>query len=378
MSVTLAHLSDLHLPFGLSPGLRDLAGKRLLSFFSWTLRRRHVLVWRSLSAVMKDIYAAHPDVLAIAGDMTNLGLPDELRRARTWLAELGLPRMVIPGNHDAMVPMDWKTGPGQWAPEGGMITPHDPLVCHLKDDVTLIGLNSAVPTPPFCAWGRIGASQASALEAMLKQLGEEGRCRVVMIHHPPHPDLVVNRKALRDWRLCAEVLQSGGAELVLHGHSHRGTISWVPGTTIPLIGVTAASHRPGRVKTAAGWNRITISRDTGTTGPEWQIGIHPRRLGTDGHLHDLEPFVFRRPASGPGIPCAESGKEISPDIARDPAGESAGDLPAGEHGRDETGRKAAKKTSGSRKMAEPATRKARRPSQTGRSRTGGERKTTSE
>ncbi|MCH4021951.1 MAG: metallophosphoesterase [Acetobacter sp.] len=297
LSAVLAHLSDLHLPFEIAPSPRELAGKRLLSLLSWRLRRSKVHLWSSLEAVMADIRAAQPDLLAISGDLTNLGLPEELENARKWLAGTGFAQTVIPGNHDAMVPMPWSHGPGSWSHHGGMVAPEQPLLRFAgeREDVAIIGLNSAIPTPPFFASGRVGPTQLDTLEGLLQRLGAQNICRVIMIHHPPHPNLVVRRKALEDWHRFSAVVASAGAELILHGHSHRGTITELPGTDIPLIGVTSASHKPDHPEKAAGWNHIAISRQE----TDWSISITRRRLGVNGHMASLPPVSFRRQLSSP-------------------------------------------------------------------------------
>ncbi len=53
--------------------------------------------------------------------------------------------------------------------------------------MALIGLCSAVPTPPFVASGRLGREQLDAFEGELRALSNEGLARVVLIHHPPLP-----------------------------------------------------------------------------------------------------------------------------------------------------------------------------------------------
>ncbi|NHO32907.1 metallophosphoesterase family protein [Acetobacter fallax] len=292
MSAVLAHLSDLHIPTPAAPALRSLASKRALSLLSWHLRRRHIHTLSALTAVLRDIEASRPDALAITGDLTNLGTPREFRAARLWLSQLSLPVAVIPGNHDALTPIPWADGPGLWAPYGGMTAPDEPLVTRIHD-VALIGLSSAVPTAPFFASGMMGETQAEKLADILTRTGAEGLCRVVMIHHPPRHDLVVWRKALRDIDRFTQVVRNAGAELILHGHSHRGTFSTLPESDIPVIGVTSASHRPGRSGTAAGWNHIAIERST----PEnWTIAIRARRLDTQGTLHDYMTRNYTRPA----------------------------------------------------------------------------------
>ncbi|GBR05494.1 metallophosphoesterase family protein [Acetobacter oeni] len=293
MSAVLAHISDLHIPTRAAPALRSLASKRALSLLSWHFRRRHIHTFSALNAVMRDIVASRPDALAISGDLTNLGTPREFRAAREWLSRLTIPAAVIPGNHDALTPTPWGEGPGLWAGCGGMTAPDTPSLTRIGK-IALIGVSSAVPTLPFFASGMMGEVQAEKLTELLIRTGRAGLCRVVMIHHPPRHDLVVWRKALRDIDRFAQVVRHAGAELILHGHSHRGTFSTLPDSDIPVIGVTSASHRPGDLRTAAGWNHIAIEQDLPDS---WSITIRARRLDTQGILRDFTTRRYCRPAT---------------------------------------------------------------------------------
>ncbi|BCI65385.1 hypothetical protein AAJCM20276_00090 [Acetobacter aceti] len=99
-------------------------------------------------------------------------------------------------------------------------------------------------------------------------------------------------KALRGLDRFTDAVRAAGAEMVLHGHSHQGTFSTIPGSEIPVIGVTSASHRSGHsLKRAAGWNRISIHREDAS----WEITVNSRRLAPDGQLHDFRTTRFTRP-----------------------------------------------------------------------------------
>src|SRR3546814_3461214 len=84
----------------------------------------------------------------------------------------------------------------------------------LRGEVALVGINSAVPTAPLLAGGRIGAAQLAALEARLQSL--RGHFRIVLVHHPLADRAVSRRKALADRAGLRAVLPRAGCELVLH------------------------------------------------------------------------------------------------------------------------------------------------------------------
>ena len=278
MHFALAHLSDPHLPVpaGALRPLSQLAGKRSLAYLGWLRKRPGTMPPEPLFA---DIVAHRPDHVAVTGDLTNLALPGEFVAARDWLARLGPPARVsvIPGNHDATVPVSWQLGIGRWRPwmaddrspaeESGSGVACFPFL-RRRGPAALIGLSSAVPTPPGSAAGWLGADQLARLSSLLKAAGREGRFRVVMVHHPPLPGRGGWRRALRDREALRAVLRRDGAELVLHGHHHAVLRAEVEGAAgpIPVLGAPLAlrSGRDG----PAGWHLHRIARD-GAQG--WKV-----------------------------------------------------------------------------------------------------------
>jgi len=181
---TLAHLSDLHLPYEPRLGLAQRFSKRQLSAISWR-RRRHLHRPEILDALAADVRAAGVDHIVVTGDITNFSLPAEFRQAAAWLEALAPARALslVPGNHDALVPVRPGDGLDHWAAwtrsdEGW------PFV-HRFDHLSLIGLDSAVPTAALLARGRLGTAQLERLERVLVAEKEAGRLRIVALHHPP-------------------------------------------------------------------------------------------------------------------------------------------------------------------------------------------------
>ena len=109
--------------------------------------------------------------------------------------------------------------------------------------IALLGLNSAVETPPFFASGLLGAHQLEIAQEQLQRLDDEGAIRVVLIHHPPLADMTSPRRGLKDAAHFAHLLERTGAELVLYGHNHTPAVDWLPsrGKPVPLIATASAS-----------------------------------------------------------------------------------------------------------------------------------------
>ncbi|MFT8674551.1 MAG: metallophosphoesterase [Acetobacter sp.] len=281
--VRIAHFSDPHLPLAALPTWRELGFKRILSLLSWGTRRRRLHRWAPLDAVMRDIAQARPDLAALTGDLTNLGLLAEFRQARQWLDRQTLPpTLLVPGNHEALVRENSAAKQALWAP---WLHPHPryPSLSLLeRNGVALIGVNTARPSLPFMATGSVGEAQAAQLADCLRQTRAAGLCRVVLLHHPPVAGLVSKRKGLTDLNAFQAVLCEQGAELVLHGHSHRATFTRLAGSGIHVLGTTSASHTPDTLQTAAGWNHITITAQA----DKWAIAIQRRALTPTGTMTD--------------------------------------------------------------------------------------------
>lgn len=243
---TLAHFSDVHLPSAIGAGWPYWNAKRLLGYMNWMRKRRRVHVRSIADRLVADAKSLRPDHIAITGDLINLGLPSEYETALAWLKTVGSARnvTVVPGNHDIYSSLHGDAGVARWAEYmgGENDTLAFPFVRRVGP-VALVGLNSAVETPPFYASGKLGRHQLEIAGEMLDALGEEGAIRVVLIHHPPLPELASSRRALSDAAHLAHLLERGNAELVLYGHNHRTRIDWLPsrGRAIPVVGIASAS-----------------------------------------------------------------------------------------------------------------------------------------
>jgi 3',5'-cyclic AMP phosphodiesterase CpdA len=280
-----AHLSDPHLTTLQDVRWNQLLSKRALGYLSWRRRRRDEHRTEVLEVLLEDLQRMHPEHVVITGDLTHVALPDEFRQARRWLERVGTSERVtvIPGNHDAYVRTAWDSSWAHWAPY--MVS--DPAYrdrtgaadlfpsLRVRNGVALIGLSSAVASPPFMATGALGAAQRDRLEQLLRWAGEQGLFRLVLLHHPPRVEAEKWRKRLTDGRALCDILGRAGAELILHGHGHRLAESGVPyrGGRIPVFGIASASavgHSPGR---EAQYDLYQVER----TPQGWSVAVSVRR-----------------------------------------------------------------------------------------------------
>lgn len=262
----LIHISDLHLGPLPATRIRDLASKRILGYVNWRRNRSRAFGDDIEAALIAAIAAERPDHIAVTGDLVNIALAGEYATASAFLGLIGSGEVVsaVPGNHDAYVPGAARRARQAWATymtaDAGEASGW-PYV-RRRGDVAIVGASSAVATGPFMATGSFSDEQEERLAAALDKLGRAGLCRVVLIHHPPVKGATAWHKRLSGASRFRKVIANCGAELILHGHTHRPTRLSLPGPkgVVPVIGVSAATQRPGGHHPAGGFNLFDIER----------------------------------------------------------------------------------------------------------------------
>jgi 3',5'-cyclic AMP phosphodiesterase CpdA len=302
---TLAHLSDPHLPMPRASVSR-LCNKRATGYVNWWRHRVHIHVPEALAGIVADIRSQSPSHVALTGDLVNVSLPEEFRRAARWLAAFDEPDRitVIPGNHDAYVHVTWAESLGLWGaymasdsgapPEGFDAFP----IFRRRGEIALVGLSTAVPKPPLMATGTLGETQIARAERLLEEFGREGLCRVVLIHHPPVSEGQSRFKRLTDAGAFQAMIRRAGCELVLHGHNHRSEVHRIAGPSgpVPVLGVASASAAPDSKYGRARYHLIHIER----AGAGWQFGVELRALNVHGDGCDADGILtfHSTPAGG--------------------------------------------------------------------------------
>ncbi|MDB5506124.1 MAG: putative phosphohydrolase, Icc family [Devosia sp.] len=285
--ISIAHISDIHLAPLPKVKPWELLNKRITGYLNWKLKRQRDLNGEGLVALVSHLRAQEPDLVMVTGDLVNVALDAEIVRAHGWLRSLGPEERVCisPGNHDSYVPGAFEKARKRWAGyvDGERSDPeHFPYVRKIGD-VAVISCSSSVPTPPWMASGLFSEGQAARLASLLTSLGREGYFRVVLIHHPPNVEADNFRLGLHGARRFRRVIKDHGAELILHGHTHRSSIHTVPGPTadVPVIGVAAAGARIGDpVHDPARYNLFRIEKH----GDAWSCVMREfgyQRIGSE-------------------------------------------------------------------------------------------------
>ena len=286
--ITLAHLSDVHLaPL---PPIRplELVNKRITGYLNWQMKRARTLGGDGLVKLVHHLREQRADITAVTGDLVNLALEGEYNTALNWLETLGPPEQVCvsPGNHDAYIKGQLRKGLNRWGPyvRGETVDANPFPYVRRIGEVAIISCSSAVPTLPFFATGDFDVGQEARLARILKLLGDGGYFRVVLIHHPPNQELFHPRLGLYGARRFRRAIAEHGAELILHGHTHKSSVYAIPGPggDVPVVGVAAAGAAQSEevVHDPARYNLFSIQR----LGTAWQCTLREfgfQRLSTD-------------------------------------------------------------------------------------------------
>lgn len=266
---TLVHISDFHLCRPESILSNWFPNKRILSYVSWRILRRRQHDPEILDALVHAVKAQAADHVVVTGDLTQLALPEEFDAARRCLEAIGPFQnvFVVPGNHDALVPAGWEERFSRWADYMAPDRSEPPdqrafPTLRVRGPIALIGLSTAHPTRPFSAAGSIGASQLKRCSALLAEAAQRSLYRILLIHHAPIAGMVSAHKRLTDAEDFARLIQQHGTELILHGHTHRRSQAYLPGSQarIPVLGAPSASAVKKDPLDRAGFGVIRITR----------------------------------------------------------------------------------------------------------------------
>jgi 3',5'-cyclic AMP phosphodiesterase CpdA len=229
----------------------------------------------------------------VTGDLVNLALAAEFAPAKAWLESVGTPQRVtvVPGNHDAYVRATRHRFAGAFGQylRGDAAADGTPFpFVRRRGPLALIGVSSAVPTPPLMATGRLGRAQLDALDRHLAQMSADEAFRVLLVHHPLHSGSRMKR--LTDSKALRAVLKRRGVELVLHGHDHIHSTMWFEGADrqIPAVGVPSASALAHRHYPAAAYNLFSIARD----GNQWRCVQTVRALDADFKVKQIKQVTL--------------------------------------------------------------------------------------
>jgi 3',5'-cyclic AMP phosphodiesterase CpdA len=171
-------------------------------------------------ALARLVERVEPELVIASGDLTHRGRRDQHERAAAFLRRLELPVVAIPGNHDipysfpARFARPWQEFERVWETT-------EPLFA--SESVHVVGINSVRP------WrhqsGGVGDAQLERATERLRGAAP-GALKVAVLHHQMIGAPWRSRKkpVARRNHVLGRLVDSG-AELILGGHIHQGTVS---------------------------------------------------------------------------------------------------------------------------------------------------------
>ena len=181
----------------------------------------HGEAWEPLAALGELIADLEPELVVATGDLAHRGRRVELETAATLLRGLGLPLLVVPGNHDIpfTIPGRFTRTFSEWERVFG---PTEQL--YSTDGLIVAGLNSVRP------WRQQGGALADdrlAYALTRLQEGPPAALRMVALHHhlAAPPWRAARKRPLSRRNDVLRSLVAAGVELVVAGHVHQGGIA---------------------------------------------------------------------------------------------------------------------------------------------------------
>jgi 3',5'-cyclic AMP phosphodiesterase CpdA len=206
---------------------------------------------RAAEAFVRLAHRLQPDVVVIAGDLTQRAKAREFRAAVELMGRLPkVPTIVTPGNHDVPLYRAWERALAPYRNWRRFVAPDLDTVTRL-DEATFVALNSSAPRRAIVG-GRIDASQLDfARQAFAATAPQTTKVLVIHHHFVPTPDGTGGRP-LPGARELVRAFASMRVDFVLGGHVHRTHVRTssdvAPGSSeeIPLIACGTATSRRGR------------------------------------------------------------------------------------------------------------------------------------
>ena len=190
------------------------------------------------------------DVLLLAGDLTNVGMPAEARALAEELRDIPVPVIAVLGNHDYHAE---KPAVVRQALESVGATVLDGNSVTLTIGRCKLGIAGAVGfgggftgacghkfgEPEMKLFMERSEREAARLESALRRLDAD--YRIALMHYAPVKETLTGERLeiipfLGSYHL-GEAVDAAGADLALHGHAHHGSEKGVTAAGIPVRNV---------------------------------------------------------------------------------------------------------------------------------------------
>lgn len=224
----LIHFGDLHL-WRAALG-RDFYPKRFLGLANLIVRRGRRYPRSVAEALVRRLMTEEADYVLFSGDLTTTSHPEEFRVGRKLLAPLlarwGERFIAIPGNHDRYTP---KAVQARYFERLFLEDEQRyPFARDLSAQWALVAFDCSLPHL-VSSHGVYSAAIHADVKRLVQERRATGREVIVMGHYPlAYPGVrrrpvwsALDQHGLRGSARAAELFETGGARLYLHGHEHR-------------------------------------------------------------------------------------------------------------------------------------------------------------
>jgi Icc protein len=239
-----------------------------------------------LHTAIEEINAAEPDLVVIAGDLTDDGYPDQYPLAEQELAAIAAPQVVrVPGNHDARN-VGYLLYEDTFGPRDSQRRFESAGL-----DVALVGVDSSKPDIDE---GEIGREHYGWIE---EGFAPDADLRVFVCHHHlmPVPGTGRERNQVLDAGDVLALLRRSSVDLVLSGHRHVPYVWPLAGILIVHSGTVSTLRTRGFPHPAYNFLRIEEGRIAVELcvpgGERWSLGDYPRDWPAELTAREIDPFV---------------------------------------------------------------------------------------
>lgn len=175
-----------------------------------------------IKPLLAAINKINPHLIIISGDLTQRARLREFQQARSFLAELKSPYLVIPGNHDIHP---------EYKPFARFMRPYsryqrfisrDLEPTYVDDEVVVASINTVRAST--IKNGRVNWSQIKKAWEFLAE-HNSGRLKIIVTHHPfdlPRelPDMPLVGRA----KTAVKAFSMAGVDMYLSGHLHHSSV----------------------------------------------------------------------------------------------------------------------------------------------------------
>jgi Icc protein len=239
-----------------------------------------------LHTAIEEINAAEPDLVVIAGDLTDDGYPDQYPLAEQELAAIAAPQTVrVPGNHDARN-VGYVLYEDTFGPRDSQLRFESAGL-----DVALVAVDSSKPDIDE---GEIGREHYGWIE---EGFAPDADLRVFVCHHHlmPVPGTGRERNQVLDAGDVLALLRRSSVDLVLSGHKHVPYVWPLAGMLIVHSGTVSTLRTRGFPHPAYNFVRVEEGRMAVELcvpgGERWSLGDYPRDWPAELTAREIDPFV---------------------------------------------------------------------------------------